>query len=283
MSLANASRVRALLARHRIRLKKSLGQHFLVDENVLRKIAVAAQGDRDDIVVEIGAGIGTLTQVLAQRAQFVIAVEIDARLGPLLHENLQGYPNVRIVQGDFLEFDLSAVAPKINVVGNLPYNITAPILEKLVEAHRILRRATLLVQVEVAEKLCAAPGARDASAVTILVQSFADVQKLFCVSRHVFYPKPEVSSALVRLEFRQKPRFTAPEELFFKVVRAAFNLRRKTLRRALTQSPQLALPEEIVLRALEQAGIDPQRRGETLSLEEFDRLAQALAREELLS
>lgn len=162
-------------------------------------------------------------------------------------------------------------------MGNLPYNVTAPVLEKLVEAHKILKSATLLVQQEVAEKLCAQPSTRDANAITIFVQSFAEVQKLFSVSRHVFFPKPDVDSALVRLEFRERPQFHAPEELFFKVVRAAFNLRRKTLKQALTRSPLLALPVEITLRALEHAQLDPQRRGETLSLEEFDRLAQALA------
>ncbi len=305
MSLANPSYVRDLLARHKIRLKKSLGQHFLVDENILKKIATAAQLTKEDIVVEIGAGIGTLTQELAQRAGRVIAVEIDRRLIPLLEEHLRPFPNVVIVQQDFLQFDLRSVAlhdlspgpspargeefpplgkgdrglghTKLSIVGNLPYNVTAPILEKLIEAHGILKSATLLMQHEVAEKLCAAPGSRDATALTIFVQSFADVQKLFSVSRYVFFPKPEVDSALVRVEFCERPKFCAPEGLFFKVVRAAFNLRRKTLKQALTRSPLLSLPQEIALQALTRAQLDLQRRGETLSLEEFDRLAQALA------
>jgi 16S rRNA (adenine1518-N6/adenine1519-N6)-dimethyltransferase len=168
------------------------------------------------------------------------------------------------------------VRSKISVVGNLPYQVTAPILEKLVEAHKIVKSATLLVQAEVADKLCAVPGTRDASAITIFVQGFAHVQRLFSVSRHVFFPKPDVDSALVRLEFYETPRFRAPEDLFFTVVRAAFNLRRKTLKQALTRSPLLALPPEIALEALERAQLDPQRRGETLSIAEFDRLAQAI-------
>lgn len=279
MALASPSYVRDLLAQHKIRLKKSLGQHFLADENILKKIATAAQLTQEDTVVEIGAGIGTLTQELAQRAGRVIAVEIDARLIPLLREHLSPYENVIVVHQDFLQFDLRSVISerKLSIVGNLPYNVTAPILEKLVEAHEIVKSATLLVQQEVAEKLCAAPGSRDSSAITVFVQSFADVQKLFSVSRHVFFPKPEVDSALVRLEFRETPLFRAPQELFFKVVRAAFNLRRKTLKQSLTRSPLLGLSTEIALEALEQAQLAPQRRGETLSVEEFDRLAQALA------
>ncbi len=265
--------------RYKIRLKKSLGQHFLVDENILKKIATAAQLSPEDTVIEIGAGIGTLTQEIAQRAGHVIAVEIDRRFIPLLEEHLRPYENVTIVNQDFLQLDLRTIAldKKIAVVGNLPYSVTAPILEKLIEAHDILTAATLLVQAEVAEKLCAVPGTREASALTIFVQSFARVQKLFSVSRSVFFPMPEVDSACVRVEFSERPTFCAPEELFFKVVRAAFNLRRKTLRQALTRSPLLALPQEIALKALERAQLDPHRRGETLSLEEFNRLAQALA------
>lgn len=279
MSLVSPSYVRDLLAQHNIRLKKSLGQHFLVDENVVKKIVTAAQLDRDDVVVEIGAGIGTLTQELAQQAQRVVAVEIDSRLIPLLQQHLQGYSNVYLVHQDFLAFDLQAVAPerKTTVVGNLPYGLTAPLIEKLVAAHKILTAATLLIQREVAEKLCAVPGTRAASAITIFVHSFADVQKLLSVSRHVFFPKPDVDSTLIRLEFREQPVIQAPEELFLKVMRAAFNLRRKTLRQSLTQSPLLALPAQTTLKALEQAQLDPQRRGETLSIEEFDRLAQALS------
>ncbi len=279
MTLTSPSYVRDLLARHKIRLKKSLGQHFLVDENILKKIATAAQLTKEDTVVEIGAGIGTLTQELAQRAGRVIAVEIDSRLIPLLHEHLRAHANVVVVHQDFLQFDLLAIASeqKLSIVGNLPYNVTAPILEKLIESRAGLKSATLLVQQEVAEKLCAVPGTRDATALTVFVQSFAAVQRLFSVSRHVFFPIPDVDSALVRLEFREHRKFRAPEDLFLKIVRAAFNLRRKTLKQSLTRSPLLALSQEIALAALERAQIDPQRRGETLSLEEFDRLTQALA------
>jgi 16S rRNA (adenine1518-N6/adenine1519-N6)-dimethyltransferase len=213
--LTSPSYIRDVLAQHQIRLKKSLGQHFLVDENIVRKIASAAQLTPEDTVIEIGAGIGTLTQEVARRAARVIAIEIDGRLIPLLTEHLRPYPNVVVVHQDFLQFDLhnlslqspypyltsppapprygegsspfplreggrgvrsgeeTGVRSKISVVGNLPYQVTAPILEKLVEAHKIVKSATLLVQAEVADKLCAVPGTRDASAITIFVQGFA--------------------------------------------------------------------------------------------------------------
>jgi len=278
MSLTSPSYIRDVLAQHKIRLKKSLGQHFLVDENIVRKIASAAQLTPEDTVIEIGAGIGTLTQELAQRAARVIAVEIDGRLIPLLKEHLRPCANVTIVNQDFLQLDLREIAldKKIVIVGNLPYGVTAPILEKLIEVYDILTAATLLVQAEVADKLCAVPGTRDAGAITIFVQGFAEVQRVFSVSRHVFFPKPEVDSALVRLKFYEHPQFCAPAGLFFTVVRAAFNLRRKTLKQSLTRSPLLALSPKVALEALERAQLDPQRRGETLSIAEFDRLAQAL-------
>ncbi|MCS6936626.1 MAG: 16S rRNA (adenine(1518)-N(6)/adenine(1519)-N(6))-dimethyltransferase RsmA [Candidatus Bipolaricaulota bacterium] len=276
MSLTNPSVVRALLARHKIRLRKRWGQNFLIDAHVLEKIVSFAQINSDDTVLEIGAGIGTLTQKLAERAARVIAVEIDARLIPLLREHLRAHSHTEILCQDFLEFDLKSLPSQTKVVGNLPYYITAPILEKLIEAHKHLHSALVMVQLEVAEKLSALVGTRDASAITVFAQAFADVEYLTKVSKHCFFPKPEVDSALVRLGFLRQPRFQAPEDLFFKVVRASFNLRRKTLLQALSQSPWLALPRDSVRAALEKAAIDPQRRGETLSLEEFDRLAQQI-------
>lgn len=277
MALSNPSGVRELLARHGIRLKKRWGQNFLVDAQILKKIISFAEISPQDTVLEIGAGIGTLTEKLAERAARVIAVEIDARLIPLLREHLQAYPHTEIVCQDFLDFDLKSLPPQTKIVGNLPYYITAPILEKLIAEYKRLHSALVMVQLEVAEKLSAPVGTRAASAITVFAQSFADVQPLMRVSKNCFFPKPEVDSALVRLEFLRRPRFQAPEDLFFKVVRAAFNLRRKTLLQALTQSPFLTLPRERVRVALERAEIVPTRRGETLSLEEFDRLALQIA------
>ncbi|MCI2430493.1 16S rRNA (adenine(1518)-N(6)/adenine(1519)-N(6))-dimethyltransferase RsmA [Candidatus Acetothermia bacterium] len=278
MSLTNPSVVRELLARDHIRLKKRWGQNFLVDAHIVEKIISSVRLGSENTVLEIGAGIGTLTQKLAERAARVIAVEIDTRLIPLLRENLKTYSHAEILCQDFLEFDLKSLPPQTKVVGNLPYYITAPILEKLIAAHQHLHSALVMVQLEVAEKLSAQLGTRAASAITVFAQSFADVQHLMKVSKNCFFPKPDVDSALVRLEFLRRPRFQAPEEIFFRVVRAAFNLRRKMLKQALSQSPFLALERELVLEALARAEIDPTRRGETLSLEEFDRLALQIAR-----
>lgn len=278
MALTSPSVVRDLLARHSIRLKKSLGQNFLVDAHIVDKIVAFAGIHSEDTVIEIGAGIGTLTQKLAERAGAVIAVEIDARLMPLLRENLKAHANAEILCQDFLEFDLQNFKHRLKIVGNLPYYLTAPILERLLAAHQNLHSAVLMVQLEVAQKLCAQPGTRQASSITVFAQAFADVKYLMKVSKNLFFPKPEVDSALVRLAFLSEPRFQTPEELFFKIVRAAFNLRRKTLKQSLSQSPLLALPRDLLLISLEAAGIDPRRRGETLSLEEFDRLALQISR-----
>ncbi len=278
MTLTSPAVVRDLLARHNIRLKKSLGQNFLVDAHIVDKIVAFAEIGSEDTVVEIGAGIGTLTQKLAERAGSVIAVEIDARLMPLLRESLKAHSNTEILCQDFLEFDLQSFKQRLKIVGNLPYYLTAPILERLIAAHQNLHSAVLMVQREVAQKLCALPGTRQSSSITVFAQAFADVQYLMKVSKNLFFPRPAVDSALVRLAFLSEPRFQAPEELFFKIVRAAFNLRRKTLKQALSQSPFLALPRDLLLTSLEAVGIDPYRRGETLSLEEFDRLALQISR-----
>jgi len=281
--LTSPTVIKHLLDQHRIQLKKSLGQNFLADENILELITAHAALSSNDVVIEIGAGMGTLTQKIAREAKQVIAVEIDPRLLPLLESNLRHCGNVTLVNRDFLEVNFSELVRSHNtrsvkVVGNLPYNVTSPILETLIEHRNLIESACLMVQREVAEKLAATPGSgHDASAVTIFAQAYADVSKVMNVSHNVFFPRPEVDSALVRLIFLKTPRFHAPQEIFFKVVRAAFNLRRKTLKRALIQSPLLGLPSEMIVNALTQAQIDPQRRGETLSIEEFDRLARILA------
>ncbi len=283
IKLTSPGTVKALLKENNIKLKKSLGQHFLCDENILKLIIAHAQLNKSDLIIEIGAGIGTLTQRLAEAAHKVIAVEIDQRFVPLLKENLQNYSNVEVLQADFLELDLNEVAQaqgatKVKIVGNLPYQATSPILEKLIENRRLISSATLTVQQEVAEKIQAKPGSNESSALGIFVQAFANVKALLKISKHVFFPRPQVDSTLIRIEFLESPRFDGAEELFFKVVRSAFNLRRKTIKKALTQSPFLGLSQRAAEDVLHQAGIDPTRRGETLSLEEFDRLAEVISR-----
>lgn len=283
IKLTSPNAVRALLKENNIKLKKSLGQHFLCDEDILNLMIAHAQLKKTDLVIEVGAGIGTLTQKLAEAAGGVIAVEIDRRLIPLLKESLCNYSNVEVLQADFLELDLRKVlhaqgATKVRIVGNLPYQATSPILEKLIESRRLISSATLTVQQEVAEKITAKPGSSGTSALGVFVQAFADVEALLKISRHVFFPRPEVDSMLIRLEFLESPRFDGAEELFFKVVRSAFNLRRKTIKKALMQSPFLRLPQRVAEEVLHQAGIDSTRRGETLTLGEFDRLAKMIDR-----
>ncbi|MCR4404138.1 MAG: 16S rRNA (adenine(1518)-N(6)/adenine(1519)-N(6))-dimethyltransferase RsmA [Candidatus Acetothermia bacterium] len=290
VSLTAPSVIAGLLREHGLRLRKSLGQHFLCDGNILNKIIAAAELSPADLVIEPGAGFGTLTLALAARAGRVIAVELDPKLVQILQANLaeSGSTNVEVLQRDFLGLDLAGLIAswqassgparaKAKVVGNLPYQITSPILEMLMAHWRQLALAVLMVQHELAERLAAPPRPR-ASALGVQLQAVADVELLAKVPRTAFFPPPEVDSALIRLVFLERPRIEAEEGLFSRVVRAAFNLRRKTIKQALIRSPFLRLSEGAAVAALQEAGLEPRRRGESLSLEEFDRLAQAIAR-----
>jgi len=279
IKLTSPSQLKELLKSRNIKLKKSLGQHLLCDENVLEIIIANAELTKKDSIIEIGAGIGTLTQRLAEEAGQVIAVEIDPRLIPILAENLKDHSNVEIINRDFLQVDLAEIfsrkadKAKAKVMGNLPYQATSPILEKLIENRNLIESALLMMQKEVAEKLIAPPGSKESTALSIFVQAFAEVNTVSSFSKNVFFPPPKVDSTLIRLNFLKGPRFKADEQTFFRVVRAAFNLRRKTIKKALMQSPFLRLSEDRAIEALEKARINPQRRGETLSIEEFDELA----------
>lgn len=284
MKLTSPSVLRGLLQEYGIRLNKGLGQHFLCDDNILHKIIEAAELSGNDLVIEPGAGLGTLTLGLAAEAGEVIAVELDYRLIPGLQASIDRSQreNVMVLNQDFLRLNLKGLLAALRkrqakVVGNLPYGITSPILAKLMEEREGLSLAVLMIQYELAQKLVAAPGPL-ASALGVQLQSVAQVQLLARVRRTVFYPPPEVDSALIKLTFLKTPRFHGSEEVFSRVIRAAFNLRRKTIKRALVRSPHLLLPEEVATSALHEVGIDGQRRGESLAIEEFDRLAQALQR-----
>jgi 16S rRNA (adenine1518-N6/adenine1519-N6)-dimethyltransferase len=279
LKLTSPRVVRHLLRERGIRPRKRWGQHFLCDGNVLEKIVASAQLAPQDRVLEIGAGLGVLTERIASSAREVIAVEIDPLLIPLLQEQVSAHPNVRIVHADVLELDwrtLFRSSEKFRVMGNLPYGITSPLLEKLIHHRDLFHDALVMVQLEVAEKLKAAAGTRECSSLGIFVQAYCDVDYITRVSRNVFFPRPEVDSALVRLIFLRKPRFQASEESFMAVIHAGFGLRRKTLQRALALSPELRLTPEQVHKLLQASGIDGSRRGETLTVEEWDRLAQAL-------
>ena len=273
--------VRELLTRHGLRPKKRFGQNFLLDRNVLKKIIEAAELDTESYVIEVGPGLGTLTREAAEIAAQVVAVEADRDLISVLKETVGGLSNVEIVSGDFLKLDLPEFISsrfkenRATVVANLPYYITSPLIIKLIEAKSHINRIVVMVQDEVAGRMTAEPRTDEYGSLSVFVQYHCNVRVAAHVKRTVFYPAPEVDSAVVRLDIREKPAVDVPdEELFFKIVRASFGQRRKTLLRSLSGDPVLGWTRETAGTVLEKAGIDPIRRGETLSLEDFASLAR---------
>ncbi|MHB0976118.1 MAG: 16S rRNA (adenine(1518)-N(6)/adenine(1519)-N(6))-dimethyltransferase RsmA [Candidatus Aquicultorales bacterium] len=262
------------------RTTKQLGQHFLVDANTVDKIVAASDLSEDDVVLEVGPGIGTLTVALAPRVKQVVAVEKDSRLIPILDRTLEGLGNVEIVPADALEFDAehppAGIFPPNKCVSNLPYQVATPLLARYLESFPGLRLYVVMIQKEVAERMLAKPGTKEYGSFTVKLNYYCKASKVMPVSKHVFMPKPEVDSAVIRLERLSKPPVDIPDEhFFFKVIRAAFGQRRKTVKRAL--SAGLGIEPSSIQAALEKAGVDPSRRGETLSLEEFAATARAIA------
>ncbi|HHW29169.1 MAG TPA: 16S rRNA (adenine(1518)-N(6)/adenine(1519)-N(6))-dimethyltransferase RsmA [Syntrophomonadaceae bacterium] len=283
MAEANSpTAVRSLLQRYGLAPKKGLGQHFLWQSQLVERIADAAELTKEDVVLEIGPGLGILTAALARRAGQVIAVEIDESLFPLLEETLKGYDNVQLVKGDARQVDfqqlLDDYAPgytSCKVMGNLPYYITSPLIIRLLQGEFHKELLVFMVQKEVAQRMIAQPGGKDYSSLSVVVQYFAQPEMVFRVSPHAFCPPPEVDSTVIKLACREHPAVRViDEEIFFKVVHTAFRYRRKTLRNALKEGGLLCPGEESVFTT---SGISPERRGETLELEEFARLADAVA------
>ncbi|HXF83285.1 MAG TPA: 16S rRNA (adenine(1518)-N(6)/adenine(1519)-N(6))-dimethyltransferase RsmA, partial [bacterium] len=278
--LASPEGIARLLRAHGIRLQRRLGQHLLVSRPVLdRLLDLAALSGREG-VLEIGAGVGTLTAALAPLAARVTAIEFDRALLPALRDTTAPLANVTVIQGDALALDLAALAAGLpaprRVVSNLPYNIAAPLILRLLERRLGFDRLVLTVQREVAERLAAPPASRSYGALSVAVQYRATVALAMRVPPAAFYPRPEVESAIVLLEVRERPPVAVADEAwFFRVVRAAFAQRRKTLRNAVAGA--LAVPPATVEAAARTAGIDPRRRGETLTLDDFARFADALA------
>lgn len=278
--IASPAQTRAILSAHGVVPKKSLGQNFLVDRRVLERIVAAAELDGETAVLEIGPGVGALTACLARVAGKVVAVELDQRLLPVLAETLAPYPQVTVVHGDFLALDLPAFFAehfagwaKRAVVANLPYYVTTPILFTLIEARDEVPLFVLMVQKEVAARLAAQPGSKDYGVLTIAVQFYAEVDYVMTVPKHAFVPRPQVDSAVVRIRCRPAPLVDVPDEkLFFRVVRAAFAQRRKTILNNLVHNLIEGGNRATALALLEAAGIDPDRRAETLSIAEFARL-----------
>lgn len=263
-----------------LRMSKKLGQNFLIDARIVQGIVEAAEIEPGDCVLEIGPGIGTLTQGLAEAGADVTAVELDKKLPAVLKETLKAYDNVRIVPGDILKVNIPEImgeAP-FKVAANLPYYITTPILMTLLERRLPITHMVTMVQKEVAERMTAKPGSRIYGALSVAVQYYTEPEIVLDVPPRSFIPAPEVMSVVVSCRVRKEPAVAVQDEkLFFRVVKAAFGQRRKTLMNALKGG---GFSKEAVRDALEQSGIDPTRRGETLTLEEFGRLADAFAAEE---
>jgi 16S rRNA (adenine1518-N6/adenine1519-N6)-dimethyltransferase len=264
-----------LMKKFGLRLSKKLGQNFLLDAKVLDGIIDAAEIKPGDTVLEIGPGIGTLTERLAEAGADVTAVEIDGRLVEVLKQTLAGYESVKILHGDILKIDISQeiASEKYKVVANLPYYITTPILMKFLEERLPVELLVTMVQKEVAERIVAAPGGKDYGALTVAAQYYTEPEIMFIVPPRAFVPAPEVESAVIRCKVRSEPPVSVrSEKSFFQVVRAAFGQRRKTLGNALKT---LGLSKEGVQNILDRAGVDAVRRGEQLSLAEFAQVANA--------
>jgi len=273
---------REVLQQYDIRPNKKLGQSFLVDVNTIHKISDACRITSQDTVVEIGSGIGVLTGMIAEVARQLIAVEIDSRLLEVLHDRFDQVANVDISAGDILKFDFTSKSNKyhsiLKVVGNVPYNISSPVLFHLLANRPVIESFTLMLQKEVVERLVSEPDHKSYGVPSVLLQMYADVERLFDVSANCFYPRPKVESSILHGTFREKPRFQLEDEVFFgRVVKAAFAQRRKMLSNNLKHANFLEeLTDDQIKESLDKAGIDGKRRGETLSLEEFSKLSNIL-------
>ncbi|MBQ9768062.1 MAG: 16S rRNA (adenine(1518)-N(6)/adenine(1519)-N(6))-dimethyltransferase RsmA [Lachnospiraceae bacterium] len=284
-TLGNPKETIAILNKYGFNFQKKFGQNFLIDTHVLEKIICAADITKDDCVLEIGPGIGTMTQYLCENAGKVIAVEIDKNLIPILTEDtLAAYDNVKVINSDVLKLDLKKLAEEenggrpIKVVANLPYYITTPIIMGLFEAGVPLASITVMVQKEVADRMQAGPGSKDYGALSLAVQYYAEPYIAANVPPNCFMPRPNVGSAVIRLTLHEKPAVeVADEKLLFKLIRASFAQRRKTLVNGLTNSPELSFTKEEVIRVLEVCGYSPTIRGEALTLQEFAKLANAFS------
>ena len=269
-----------ILQKYRFNFQKKFGQNFLIDTHVLDKIIRAADITKDDFVLEIGPGIGTMTQYLACAAREVTAVEIDKALIPILEDTLSDYDNVTVINEDILKVDIAALAEEknggkpIKVVANLPYYITTPIIMGLFENHVPLESITVMVQKEVADRMQVGPGTKDYGALSLAVQYYAEPYIVANVPPNCFMPRPTVGSAVIRLtRHAQPPVHVRDEKLMFRIIRASFNQRRKTLANGLKNSPELDLPKEVISEAIDRLGRGASIRGEALTLEEFAELA----------
>ncbi len=284
-TLGNPHNTIEILQKYQFSFQKRFGQNFLIDTHVLDKIIRAADIGKDDMVLEIGPGIGTMTQYLAKEAGKVIAVEIDRNLIPILEDTLGGYDNVRIINEDVLKLDIHRLVWEenegrpIKVVANLPYYITTPIIMGLFEEHVPVVSITVMVQKEVADRMQTGPGSKDYGALSLAVQYYAETYIVANVPPNCFMPRPKVGSAVIRLNRYEKPPVEVVDErLMFDIIRASFNQRRKTLANGLKNSDRLDFTKEAIMEAVERLGKGPGVRGEALTLEDFAGLSNYLAR-----
>ena len=281
--LGNPKNTIEILQKYKFVFQKKFGQNFLIDEHVLDKIISAAGIGSDDFVVEIGPGIGTMTQYLAYAARGVAAVEIDKALIPILQDTLSLYDNVTVINEDVLKVDLKKLADEMNdgkpvkVVANLPYYITTPIIMGLFESHVPIDSITIMVQKEVAERMQEGPGSKEYGALSLAVQYYAKPEIVANVPPNCFMPRPNVGSAVIRLTRHEKPPVEVEDEkLMFRIIRASFNQRRKTLANGLNNSPEIHLPKEVIQESIVSLGVPENIRGEALSLEQFAELSNEI-------
>lgn len=275
-TLGNPKNTIEILQKYQFVFQKKFGQNFLIDTHVLEKIIAAAGVTEDDCVLEIGPGIGTMTQYLAEHARSVVAVEIDKNLIPILQETLKEYENITVINDDILKVDINKLTEEYNggrpikVVANLPYYITTPIIMGLFEGGVPIDNITVMVQKEVAERMQVGPGSKDYGALSLAVQYYADAYIVANVPPNCFIPRPGVGSAVIRLTRHKEPPVEVDDpKLMFKLIRASFNQRRKTLQNGLNNSPELPFAKDEIADAIESLGVTPQIRGEALTLKQF--------------
>ena len=278
--LGNPTNTLAVINRYEFAFQKKFGQNFLIDQGIVEKIVREAGVTKDDFVLEIGPGIGTMTQILCENAREVAAVEIDRKLIPILNDTLSEYDNVMIINDDILKVDINKLAEDknggrpIKVVANLPYYITTPIIMGLFESHVPLDSITIMVQKEVADRMQTGPGSKDYGALSLAVQFYAKPEIVVNVPPECFMPRPNVGSAVIRLKMHEtRPVDVKDEKLMFRIIRASFNQRRKTLANGLNNSPEIGYTKEQIAAAIEELGRGASIRGEALTLEEFARLS----------
>ena len=282
-TLGNPKNTIEVLQKYGFNFQKKFGQNFLIDSNILEEIIESAHVTKEDFVLEIGPGIGTMTQYLCEAAREVVAVEIDKNLIPILGDTLSAYNNVEVINEDILKVDIKSLAEEknggkpIKVVANLPYYITTPIIMGLFESHVPIDSITIMVQKEVADRMQEGPGSKEYGALSLAVQYYAKPEIMVNVPPSCFMPQPKVGSAVIRLTRHEQPVVDVEDEsLLFQIIRASFNQRRKTLLNGLNNSPEIHLPKEMLEECIEELQVSPTIRGEALSLEQFARLSNII-------